>query len=162
MRRTGRRSRRSDPLPASSISGSSSGFGRRLAALLYDVFLLAALLILFTFAALVFTGGHAILRQTAGAWYFVYCGGEIAVVAGYFIANWLRSGQTLGMRAWQLRAVSDAGKPLTLRAAVLRFLWSVPAWALAGLGVLWLYFDPDRLALQDRFSRTRVVRLSRA
>jgi hypothetical protein len=26
--------------------------------------------------------------------------------------------------------------------------------------VLWLYFDPEHLALHDRLSRTRVIRLS--
>ncbi len=141
-------------------SGISAGFGRRFAALIYDAFLLAALLIIFTFAALVFTGGHAILRSTVGAWYFFYCAGEIGVIAGYYIANWMRSGQTLGMRAWRLRAVSDAGKPLQLGAACLRFACGILAWAPLGLGVLWLYVDPERLALHDRLSHTRVVHLT--
>jgi uncharacterized RDD family membrane protein YckC len=144
------------------LSGTTSGFGRRFAALIYDAFLLAALLIIFTFASLVFTGGHAIMRDTAGLWYYLYTGGEIAVIAAYYILNWIRSGQTLGMRAWQLRAVSDSGKPLSLRAAALRFVCGLFAWAPAALGVLWLYVDPERLALHDRLSRTRVVRLTRS
>lgn len=143
-------------------SGSSAGFGRRLAALVYDGFLLAALLIIFTFAALVFTGGHAILRSTAGPWYFVYCAGEICVIAGYFVINWTRSGQTLGMRAWRLRAVSESGKPLSGGSALLRFVCALLAWAPAALGVLWLYLDPDHLALHDRLSKTRVVLLTRS
>ncbi len=141
-------------------SGISAGFGRRFAALIYDAFLLAALLIIFTFGALVFTGGHAILRETAGAWVYLYYGGEIAVVASYYVLNWIRSGQTLGMRAWRLRAVDANGKRLTVRAACVRFVCSVLAWAPAGLGVLWLYLDPERLALQDRLSGTRVVHLT--
>ncbi len=145
------------------MSGASrAGFGRRFAALIYDGFLLVALLIIFTFAALVFTGGHAIMRDTAGPWYYLYCTGEIAVVAAYFIVNWMRSGQTLGMRAWRLRAVSATGKPLTLVSASLRFVWAVLAWAPAALGVLWLYVDPEHLALHDRLSNTRVIRLTRA
>jgi uncharacterized RDD family membrane protein YckC len=140
----------------------AAGFGRRLAALVYDGFLLGGLLIAFTFAALIFTGGHAIMRDTAGAWYFLYCGGEIAVVAGYFVVNWVRSGQTLGMRAWRLRAVSDTGKPLTLLSASLRLFWGVLAWAPAAIGVLWLYVDPEHLALHDRLSNTRVIRLPSA
>jgi len=141
-------------------SGISAGFGRRFAALIYDAFLLAALLIIFTFGALVFTGGHAILRETAGAWVYPYYGGEIAVVASYYVLNWIRSGQTLGMRAWRLRAVDANGKRLTVRAACVRFVCSVLAWAPSGLGVLWLYLDPERLALQDRLSGTRVVHLT--
>jgi uncharacterized RDD family membrane protein YckC len=145
-----------------SLSGTATGFGRRFAALIYDGFLLAALLILFTFAALVFTGGHAIMRDTAGPWYYLYCAGEIGVVAGYYLVNWLRSGQTLGMRAWQLRAVSDTGTPVRLRSAILRLIFGFFAWAPAALGVLWLYVDPERLALHDRLSGTRVVRLTRS
>jgi uncharacterized RDD family membrane protein YckC len=144
------------------ISGTNAGFGRRVAALIYDAFLLAALLIIFTFAALVFTGGHAILRDTAGSWYILYTGGEIIVVAAYYVLNWMRSGQTLGMRAWQLRTVSAAGKPVKFGAAALRCIFGVFAWAPAALGVLWLYVDPERLALHDRLSNTRVVFLTRA
>lgn len=143
------------------IESSSAGFGRRFAALLYDSVLIVSLLIIYTFGALVFTGGHAVLRDTSGAWYYVYCAGEIAVIAGYFILNWIRSGQTLGMRAWRLRTVSLAGKPLNFSAALLRSISGFVAWTPAALGVLWLYFDRERLALHDRLSGTRVVLLAR-
>ena len=143
------------------ISGTSAGFGRRAAALLYDSLLLAALLMIFTGAALFFTHGAAVVRETAGAWVYVYRAGLIGVIAGYYVLNWMRSGQTLGMRAWHLRAVSESGKPVGLKAAALRFVWGVLAWTPAALGVLWLYIDPEHLAIHDRMSRTRVVRLER-
>jgi len=76
------------------------------------------------------------------------------------VLNWTRSGQTLGMRAWHLRAVSAAGQPLTFISAVLRFLCAVAAWSPAALGVLWLYVDPERVALHDRLSKTRVLHLT--
>jgi hypothetical protein len=41
----------------------------------------------------------------------------------------------------------------------LRFVFGVLAWAPAALGVLWLYIDPEHLALHDRLSKTRVVQL---
>jgi uncharacterized RDD family membrane protein YckC len=107
---------------------------------------------------LVFTR-RAVLPETYGAWAYVYRAGLVGVIAGYYILNWMRSGQTLGMRAWRLRAVTDTGKPLRGRAAVLRFVCGVLAWPPAGLGVLWLYLDPDHLAIHDRLSKTRVVRL---
>jgi uncharacterized RDD family membrane protein YckC len=144
------------------ISGSSAGFGRRLAALVYDLFLLIALLMAFTGGALFFTHGAAVLPATAGGWVYVYRAGLVLIIACYYIVNWLRSGQTLGMRAWHLRAVSDSGKPVALKAAALRAIFGALAWAPAGLGVLWLYFDPDHLALHDRLSGTRVVKLARA
>jgi uncharacterized RDD family membrane protein YckC len=142
------------------ISGGSAGFGRRLAALVYDLLLLAALLMIFTGGAMFFTHGAAVVPATAGAWVYVYRAGLVLVIGGYYLINWLRSGQTLGMRAWRLRVVSDAGKPLAFKAAVLRSVFGALAWAPAALGVLWMYFDPDHLAMHDRLSKTRVVHLS--
>jgi uncharacterized RDD family membrane protein YckC len=142
------------------ISGTPAGFGRRLAALLYDALLLAALLMIFTGGALFFTHGAAVVPETAGAWVYLYRAGLVLVIAGYYLLNWLRSGQTLGMRAWRLRVVTDSGNTLTWRAAALRALFGALAWAPAALGVLWLYVDRDRLALHDRLSKTRVVHLS--
>jgi uncharacterized RDD family membrane protein YckC len=144
------------------ISGTSAGFGRRLAALAYDAVLLAALLMIFTAGALFFTHGDAVLPDTAGAWVYLYRAGLVALIVGYYLVNWLRSGQTLGMRAWRLRAVSDSGKPLGFKAAALRAGFGVLAWAPAALGVLWLYLDPEHLAIHDRLSKTRVVRLARS
>lgn len=144
------------------ISGASVGFGRRVAALVYDLLLLAALLMIYTGGALFFTHGAAVVPATAGAWVYAYRTGIIGVIGGYYLINWLRSGQTLGMRAWRLRVVSDAGRPLALKAAVLRAVFGALAWMPAALGVLWLYVDADHLALHDRWSKTRVIRLARA
>ncbi|HEX3948722.1 MAG TPA: RDD family protein [Steroidobacteraceae bacterium] len=142
--------------------GASAGFGRRLAALVYDSFLLAALLMIFTGGALFFTHGAAIEPATAGIWVYAYRAGLVLVIAGYYVINWLRSGQTLGMRAWRLRAVTDLGRPLTWHAAILRACYGLLAWLPAALGVLWLYLDPQHLALHDRLSKTRIIRLARS
>ena len=143
------------------IKSVSAGFGRRFAALIYDGFLLAALLMTYTGAILIFTR-RALLPETYGAWVYLYRAGLIAVIAAYYVLNWIRSGQTLGMRAWRLRAVSEAGARLNATSALLRFLCGLLAWPPAALGVLWLYLDPDHLAIHDRLSRTRVVRLERS
>lgn len=140
-------------------SGASAGFGRRLAALLYDSVLLAALLVAYTSGAVLLNHRVALEPKTTGAWFYLYQAGLIAVIAGYYLLNWTRSGQTLGMRAWHLRAVADTGKPMTLKAAALRFVFGLFAWAPAALGVLWLFVDREHLALHDRWSNTRVVHL---
>src|SRR3974390_2148882 len=101
-------------------SAASAGFGRRLAALVYDALLLAVLLMIFPAGALFFTHGAGVVPATAGRWVYLYRAGLVLVIAGYYVLNWLRSGQTLGMRAWQLRTVADTGKPLGLKAAILR------------------------------------------
>jgi uncharacterized RDD family membrane protein YckC len=141
------------------ISGVSAGFVRRVAALFYDCVLLAALLVAFTSAAVFLNHRVALEPGTTGLWFHLYRAGLLAVIAGYYVLNWTRSGQTLGMRAWHLRAVGESGKPMPLRAAALRCVFGVLAWAPAALGVLWLYVDREHLALHDRWSKTRVVHI---
>ncbi len=140
-------------------SGTSAGFGRRVAALLYDGVLLTALLVAFTSGAVFLNHRSAVEPSTAGAWAYVYRAGLIGVIVGYYLLNWTRSGQTLGMRAWHIRVVTDGGRPLGLKAAALRYVYGILAWAPAALGVLWLYADPEHLALHDRLSKTRVIRI---
>ncbi len=141
------------------ISGTSAGFGRRLAALIYDSLLLAALLTMYT-AALVFARHGALTEHSAGAWWYAYRVGELVLIGGYYVLNWMRSGQTLGMRAWRLRVVTDSGPALGFASALLRLVCGLLAWAPAALGVLWLYVDSDHLALHDRLSKTRVLHLT--
>jgi uncharacterized RDD family membrane protein YckC len=140
------------------MTGTGAGFGRRFAALIYDAFLLVALLMIYTGVVMLFTR-HAMLPENSGAWVHLYRAGLIAVIAAYYVLNWVRSGQTLGMRAWRLRAVTAAGKPLGVGISLARFAAGFLAWPPAALGVLWLYLDRDHLAVHDRLSGTRVVKL---
>lgn len=139
---------------------TSAGFGRRFAALIYDSLLLAALLLAYTAIVVALRGGG--LTPASGYAWYLYRGGELAIIAGYYVGNWMQSGQTLGMRAWHLRLVSDSGRRLRLESALWRCVCGFLAWAPAALGVLWLYADPEHLALHDRLSRTRVVHLARS
>jgi len=140
--------------------GSSAGFGRRLAALLYDALLLAALLLVYSALAVAINRGHALEPATGVAW-VLYRSGEVAVIATYFVVNWTRSGQTLGMRAWGLHAVDEQGRRLRVLRALLRFVWATLAWLPGALGVLFLYLDPEHLPLHDRLSRTRLLYVPR-
>jgi uncharacterized RDD family membrane protein YckC len=144
-------------------SGTSAGFGRRLAAGIYDALLLVGVLMVYTAALLFLTHGNAVLGETVGeSWAGAYRLSLLVVIGGYFVGNWLHSGQTLGMRAWRLHAVDAGGRRLRAWPAVLRFVLAVCAWLPAALGVLWLYVDPERLALQDRLSGTRIVHVAGA
>jgi uncharacterized RDD family membrane protein YckC len=142
------------------IRASSAGFGRRFAALVYDGFLLVAVLMPYTWVVVLIHGGA--VTEANGRIWWAYRAGALAIIAGYYVLNWTRSGQTLGMRAWRLRTLTNSGKPLRVGQAVARFCWGLVAWAPFGLGVLWLYADPEHLALHDRLSRTRVVVLARS
>ena len=100
------------------------------------------------------------MRKPPARGCIVYRAGLLGVIGGYYVLNWVRSGQTLGMRAWHLRMVADSGKPVRLASALLRLLCGLLAWPPAALGVLWLYLDSEHLAVHDRLSKTRVLHLS--
>lgn len=139
-------------------SGTSAGFGRRFAAGIYDALLLVGVLMVYTAAVHLLTHGGAILVETVGTfWAMAYRLSLLVVIGVYFVGNWMHSGQTLGMRAWRLHAVDTGGRRLQAWPATLRYLLALCAWLPAALGVLWLYVDPEGLALQDRLSGSRVV-----
>jgi len=69
------------------------------------------------------------------------------VVLGIYFAWFWSKGQTLAMKTWHIRVVDQAGRPLTQRRALLRYvlswLWFVPALlalSLAGLNSLGAMF----------------------
>jgi uncharacterized RDD family membrane protein YckC len=74
---------------------------------------------------------------------------------------WTHGGQTLGMRAWRLKALRSDGRPLNWRDSILRVAIAHLSWLAVGLGYLWMYVDPERLSWHDRGSRTRLVLVSR-
>jgi len=72
---------------------------------------------------------------------------QFFVIGVYFIGLWVRSGQTLAMKTWHLRVLTDRGLPLTPRRALARYLasyvWILPPLALAsvlGLPNAWAIF----------------------
>ncbi|MGQ0578094.1 MAG: RDD family protein [Betaproteobacteria bacterium] len=82
----------------------------------------------------------------------------LAVCGAYFVFCWTRSGQTLPMKTWRIRLVTDQGKPLAIGRAFRRYLLAVPG-VLSGIGVLWALVDRDGQFLHDRMAKTRIVRV---
>jgi uncharacterized RDD family membrane protein YckC len=130
---------------------------RRLAAGVYDLLLVMALLMMVTALALIARAGrppdpHSISFRTLllVSWW------------AYFAWSWTHGGQTVGMRAWRLELKTPAGSPASLRQATLRF---AAAWlsALAlGLGFIWCLVDRDGRTWHDRLSGTDIVRAKSA
>lgn len=77
----------------------------------------------------------------------------------YFAWPWLRSGQTLGMRAWRIQIISNNGKPLTWLQALLRFMMAIISWLGLGMGFFWTIVDKQRRTWHDWASDTRIVLL---
>ena len=72
----------------------------------------------------------------------------------YFIYYWTKHSRTLGMKAWKIKAVSSNQLTITWLQSTIRFFS-----ALFGLGYFWMTVDKDSLPLQDRLSKTRLIKV---
>ena len=139
------------PIGSATAPCTGAGVGRRLAALVYDTLLLAAIWMMLTLG-LVLARGESIPAGTLPHQFLL-----AASAAAFFIGFWTRGGQTLGMRAWRLRVERQSGEPVDLPTAALRFAVGVVSAATLGAGLLWMWIDRDRLTWHDRVAGTRVV-----
>lgn len=139
---------------------------RRIAAIAYDIIIIAGLVLLVTGLIVIPLGmivgqerwstlQHAFwLKSTLR---FV----NLAIIVGFHIGFWTHGGQTLGMRAWHLRVVKNNGTDLSFSDALKRY---AAAWCSAlpfGLGFLSSLWEPQRLTWHDRVTQTRLILVPR-
>ena len=125
---------------------------RRLAAAVYDIFLIFALLLLGTGVALLINKG-----QSFGTNHFLFTFYLISIVGFFYCWFWTHGGQTLGMQAWKIKVVTNHLKPLTWAVAIKRFIVSVPSVCFFGLGYLISFFNKNKRSMHDFASGTRVI-----
>jgi uncharacterized RDD family membrane protein YckC len=135
----------------------SAGVVRRLGAMIYDLLLLLAVMMVATALLLPLTGGEAITNERFGAWEYAYRLLLLVIVIVFFGLFWTRKGQTLGMLAWRLRIEREDGSLLGWPDVVKRLAAAAVALMLAFVGYFWIWVDKDRLAWPDRWTHTRVV-----
>jgi uncharacterized RDD family membrane protein YckC len=147
---------------------------RRLAAMVYESLLIAAILVGAGFAA----GGASHRFEGWERWLFqLYLVGILGI---YFIWCWRRGGRTPAMSAWRLRLFTSNGARLGLGRAVWRYSLALFAFgtgavslmlmrdharewgtwlalAPAVITVLWALVDGQRQFLHDRMAGTRMV-----
>lgn len=130
-------------------------FLRRLCALVYDSFVVFSFLILITGLALAVNQGNSLLphRELFLAYLFVGTG----LFIGWF---WQKAGQTLGMLAWRIKIVNEDFSAINWHTAIKRYLIGTVCLALGGIGLIWCLFNKEKRALQDIFTKTRVVHLT--
>jgi len=144
-----------------------AGLLRRLAALLYDGFLVAAIWMLIGLVIQLIVGpdsnqlvdGVVQTNPIVDAVTFILM---VTSSAGFYAWFWCQSGQTLGMVSWRLKVLNSNSQLLTVPQALLRFFLAWPAFFAFGLGYLWIYVDKDRDALHDRLSHTKVILLPKS
>jgi uncharacterized RDD family membrane protein YckC len=83
----------------------------------------------------------------------------LSVSGAYFVFCWARTGQTLPMKTWRMRIITEEGGPLSARRAFKRYLLAIPG-ILSGISLLWAPFDRERQFLHDRLAGTRIVRVN--
>jgi uncharacterized RDD family membrane protein YckC len=127
---------------------------KRLIACLYDALILIAIWMLVT-------------------WFYIFSFGEILspfqrlslqmllwLSAGvYFMFSWYKGGQTLALKAWKMKIVSQANVDLSFKVCFLRYVLASVLMMLFGLTLLWAFVDKDRLFLHDRLLNTKCIQL---
>ena len=128
---------------------------RRLAAMLYESLLLLGVLALCFLVPYLIAG--AVWEWAPPGWFaWLHI---FAVLGLYFVAYWLRGGQTLAMQTWRLRLVdARTGRAPGRGQACLRYLLAWPS-VLSSVGLLWALVDRDRQFLHDRLAGTCIVLL---
>ena len=126
------------------------GLLRVLAAIFYDLWLIAALWFL---GAIVDT----LLRQAPGGNYLLLWTWWALSPLLFFGWFWTHGGQTLGMRSWRIRVVDSEGEAVGWGQALRRYLAALVSWGAAGLGFVWILFDRDGCSWHDRLSGTYLV-----
>ena len=138
------------------IAPVAATFLARVAAMIYELLLVTAVLFVASLPFLYLVG-----NAETGWRHYVFQLYLVGVLFAYFSAFWMRSGQTLAMKTWRIRLVDLNGGRPTLRQSALRFVFALLGLALAGAGFWWALFDRDRQFLHDRLARTRLVRVPR-
>ena len=130
----------------------SASLIKQLAAMLYDSLLLLAILFLATAFALPFNQGEAIEASPLFNFYL------LMIVFSFYAWFWQKSGQTLGMRAWKIKIVSEFGGNPGWSIGYLRLMFALLSIACFGMGYWWRLFKTH--TWHDRLSQTRVVDIS--
>jgi uncharacterized RDD family membrane protein YckC len=133
-----------------------AGLGTRAIAQVLDLLIVAGILVAVLFVALAFGAFGADTVAT-----LIAIMGSFVVVIGYFwVSEALWSGQTVGKKAFRLRAVGDRGEPLTFMQAGIRNIVRVVDFLPYGYGVglITLFANGKGKRLGDLAAGTVVVK----
>jgi len=135
-----------------------AGLFRRLFAIFYDCFLLAAILFIAAAVAMAINQGKAI--ETDSSFRPIYMIIMFAICYLYFSWFWINGGQTLGMKTWRIQLRhADADKNVDWMTASVRFFTAIFSWGVFGLGFLWSLFDKKNRCWHDLSSKTVLIDL---
>ena len=130
------------------------GLARRLGAIVYDLILLFAVLLIASLPWVI----SGILQGQAG--YLFYVVFIYALIPLYYVGFWIYGGQTPGMKTWKIRIVDLECRPIGLREASLRIIYAILSSVVCGFGFIYALFDNQNRAWHDILSKTRLISVS--
>ena len=141
-------------------------FWRRLAAMAYDSILVLSIWMVVAFLVLQMFGienartvdGDAVALDPL--YKNVLFGAMLISAWAFFGWFWTHSGQTLGMQAWRIRVVQNDGTAITAVQSGIRFILAIISFLILGMGYLYILINPQKAAMHDKFSGTKVVRVA--
>jgi len=161
------------------MTHSTPGFWRRAICLIYETFILLAILFI---ASLIF---HLIFSDTQAPFFKPLFQCYLVIIMGYYFTwFWTHGGQTLAMQTWKMRLISHDGKTVSRKQAIVRFLYTLIgvfffviidqilpfnfaspfqlvliSLLIFGSGFIWALFDHDHQFLHDRLAGTRIIKV---
>lgn len=129
---------------------------RLFAACVYELLLLVALWFIsaWIFIALFGDATHAYKRFFLQVYLWL-------VTGAYFVWCWSKSGQTLAAQTWKIKLVNQAGKTLSVKEAIVRYVLASASALVFGLGFLWIFVDKNQLYLHDRLLKSRFIAVNK-
>lgn len=121
---------------SSAVAQGVPGLWRRMACFMYEGVLLFGVLMIagYLFSSLTQQRNALIGRTGLQAFLFV-------VLGIYFVWFWSHGGQTVAMRAWNIRVLRADGGPVSQQRALVRYLMSW-LWFVPALALLWAWGLP--------------------
>lgn len=144
-----------------------AGIARRLAAMVYDSFLLFAIWVVV--GALVISPIRFFLYGIPDAddsWTGFPFMAQIFLtflllmtLASYFLICWRKKGQSLGMKVWRLKLQQPNGELARVEQCLMRSLLAPISLGFFGIGYLWCLIPSYRECLHDYLTGTQVILL---
>ena len=127
---------------------------RRFGAIIYDFFLLITVLFIASFLVVIPTG-----ITPEDRFFFLFQAYIFLIAFIFFAWFWIHGGQTLGMRTWKIKLVTEDSSKLTWGTAFIRFAIAILSWFVLGLGFFWSLWDKQHRTWHDIASKTILIRI---
>ncbi|MGV3582735.1 MAG: RDD family protein [Methylophilus sp.] len=127
---------------------------KRLIACFYDALILIAIWMLVTWIYIISFGEVSSTYQRSSLQLLLWLSSGV-----YFVFSWYKGGQTLALKAWKMKIVSQSNTNLAFKICFLRYILASVLLMLFGLTLLWAFMDRDRLFLHDRLLKTKCIQL---